>query len=263
MSYERIHLAIEDGIATLTLDQPKTMNAMSVPLQQEVMAALDELSGNGDIKALIITGTGKAFCSGADLGSMGPDSDGPSLGTQVKNLMEELSNPLALKLRALPFPVISAVNGAAAGAGASIALAADIVVAGRSAYFLFPFIPKLGILPDLGATWILPRLIGRAKAMAVSLLGERLYGEDAVREGLIWKCVADDDLAGEALTTARRVAAGPNHGAPELREAFDRADGATLAEQLDYEAERQQELIDSPTFQEGVQAFLEKRDPTF
>lgn len=263
MSYERIHLAIEDGIATLTLDQPKTMNAMSVPLQQEVMTALDEIAGNAGIKALIITGTGKAFCSGADLGSMSPDSDGPSLGTQVKNLMEELSNPMALKLRALPFPVVSAVNGAAAGAGASIALAGDVVVAGKSAYFLFPFIPKLGILPDLGATWILPRLIGRAKAMAVTLLGERMYGEDAVREGLIWKCVADEDLQAEAIATARRLAAGPNHGAPALREAFDRADTATLAEQLSYEAERQQALIDSPTFQEGVRAFLEKRDPKF
>ncbi|MCK7545279.1 enoyl-CoA hydratase-related protein [Marinobacter bryozoorum] len=263
MSYERIHLAIEDGIATLTLDQPKTMNAMSVPLQQEVMAALDEIAGNSDIKALIITGTGKAFCSGADLGSMSPDSDGPTLGTQVKNLMEELSNPMALKLRELPFPVVSAVNGAAAGAGASIALAGDVVLAGKSAYFLFPFIPKLGILPDLGATWILPRLIGRARAMAVSLLGERMYGEDAVRDGLIWKCVADEDLQSEAVTTARRLATGPNHGAPELREAFDRADTATLAEQLSYEAERQQELIDSPTFQEGVRAFLEKRDPKF
>lgn len=159
--------------------------------------------------------------------------------------------------------MVSAVNGAAAGAGASIALAGDVVLAGKSAYFLFPFIPKLGILPDLGATWILPRLIGRAKAMAVSLLGERMYAEDAVREGLIWKCVTDEDLQSEAAATARRLAAGPNHGAPALREAFDRADTATLAEQLSYEAERQQELIDSPTFQEGVHAFLEKRDPKF
>lgn len=263
MSYERIHLAIEEGIATLTLDQPKTMNAMSVPLQQEVMSALDELSSRDDITALIVTGTGKAFCSGADLGSMSPDTDGPSLGNQVKNLMQELSNPLALRLRALPFPVVSAVNGAAAGAGASIALAGDIVVAGKSAYFLFPFIPKLGILPDLGATWILPRLIGRARAMAVSLLGDRIYGEAAVSEGLIWKCVADEDLQNEALALARRVAAGPNHAAPELREAFDRADNASLAEQLAYEAERQQDLIDRPTFEEGVRAFLEKRDPKF
>lgn len=263
MSYECIQLAIEGGIATITLNQPKTMNAMSMPLQQEVLAALDEVAGNSDVKVLIVTGTGKAFCSGADLGSMNPSADGPSLGTQVKNLMDELSNPLALKLRSLPFPVVSAVNGAAAGAGASIALTADVVVAGKSAYFLFPFIPKLGILPDLGATWLLPRLIGRAKAMAVSLLGERIYGEDAVGDGLIWKCVADEDLQGEAVAVARRLAAGPGHAAPELREAFDRADTATLAEQLTYEAERQQDLVDRPTFQEGVRAFLEKRDPEF
>lgn len=263
MSYEHIHLAIEDSIAILTLDQPKTMNAMSVPLQKEVRNALASLKGDKGVKALIITGTGKAFCSGADLGSMSPDSDGPSLGTQVKNLMEELSNPLALELRDLPFPTVSAVNGAAAGAGASIALAADIVVAGNSAYFLFPFIPKLGILPDLGATWVLPRLIGRARAMAVSLMGERIYGPEAVDQGLIWKCVADDQLQTEVLAVARRLASGPNHAAPELRAAFDRADTATLARQLAYEADRQQELIDSPTFQEGVRAFLEKREPNF
>ncbi|MCQ4322474.1 enoyl-CoA hydratase-related protein [Stutzerimonas stutzeri] len=263
MNYERIQLAVDDGIATLTLDQPKTMNAMSEPLQQEVMSALDEMGTNAAIKALIITGAGRAFCSGADLGAMSPDSDGSALGTRVKQQMEELSNPLALKLRALPFPVVSAVNGAAAGAGASIALAGDVVVAGQSAYFLFPFIPKLGILPDLGATWLLPRLIGRAKAMAVSLLGERMYGEEAVREGLIWKCVADEALHSEAMATARRLAAGPSHAAPELRKAFDQADTATLAEQLAYEAQRQQELIDRPTFQEGVRAFLEKRDPKF
>ncbi|SFR68319.1 2-(1,2-epoxy-1,2-dihydrophenyl)acetyl-CoA isomerase [Marinobacter daqiaonensis] len=263
MSYEHIHLAIEEGIATLTLDQPRTMNAMSVPLQKEVRNALANLKGDREVKALILTGTGKAFCSGADLGSMSPDSDGPSLGTQVKSLMEELSNPLALELRDLPFPVVSAVNGAAAGAGASIALAADIVVAGKSAYFLFPFIPKLGILPDLGATWILPRLIGRARAMAVSLLGERIYGPEAVDQGLIWKCVADDQLQAEVLAVARRLTSGPNHAAPALREAFDQAETATLVRQLAYEADRQQELIDSPTFQEGVRAFLEKREPNF
>lgn len=263
MSYDYIHLAIEDGIATLTLDQPKTMNAMSVPLQKEVCNALATLKGDKGVKALILTGTGKAFCSGADLGSMSPDSDGPSLGTQVKNLMEELSNPLALELRDLPFPVVSAVNGVAAGAGASIALAADIVVASKSAYFLFPFIPKLGILPDLGATWILPRLIGRARAMAVSLLGDRIYGSEAVEQGLIWKYVADDQLQTEVLAVARRLASGPIHAAQELREAFEQADTATLAQQLAYEADRQQELIDSSTFQEGVRAFLEKRNPNF
>ncbi len=264
MSYERIHLAIDEGIATLTLDQPKTMNALSVPLQEEVREALKELRGRDDVKALILTGTGKAFCSGADLGSMSPGGDGgPSLGTQTKNLMKELSNPLALELRELPFPVVSAVNGAAAGAGASIALAADIVVAGKSAYFLFPFIPKLGILPDLGATWILPRLIGRARAMAVSLLGERIHGPEAVEQGLIWKCTDDDQLPAEALALARRLASGPAHAAPEMRAALDKADTATLAEQLAYEAERQNDLIDSPTFQEGVRAFLEKRAPKF
>lgn len=263
MHYERIQLDIDDGIATLTLDQPKTLNAMSVPLQQEMMSALDEMGTNAAIKALIVTGAGRAFCSGADLGALSLDSEGSGLGTRVKQQMEELSIPLALKLRSLPFPVVSAVNGAAAGGGASIALAGDVVVAGQSAYFLFPFIPKLGILPDLGATWLLPRLIGRAKAMAVSLLGERVYGEEAVREGLIWKCVADEALHSEAMATARWLAAGPSHAAPELRKAFDRADTATLAEQLAYEARRQQELIDSPTFQEGVRAFLEKRDPTF
>lgn len=263
MNYKYINLEIESSIATLTLSAPKTMNAMSAPLQREVMSALEKLSIDKDIKALIVTGTGKAFCSGADLGSMSLSKHSQRLGTQVKTMMQELSNPLAMKLRGLPFPVVSAVNGAAAGAGASIALAGDIVVASKSAYFLFPFIPKLGVLPDLGATWILPRLIGRARAMAVSLLGERIHSDEAVRNGLIWKCVADGDLQSEALTIARRLSAGPVHAAPELREAFDRADTATLEEQLTYEAERQAELIDYPTFQEGVRAFQEKREPKF
>ena len=191
MSYERIHLDVIDGVATLTLDQPKTMNAMSVTLQEEVRAALIELRNRGGVKVMILTSTGKAFCSGADLGSMSPESDGgQSLGTQVNQLMQKLSNPMALELRSLPFPVVSAVNGAAAGAGASVALSADIVVAGKSAYCLFPFIPKLGVLPDLGATWVLPRLIGRARAMAVTLLGERIHGLEAVQQGSsgsVWK----------------------------------------------------------------------------
>jgi len=264
MSYERIHLDVTEGLATLTLDQPKTMNAMSVTLQEEVRAALTELRNRTDVKAMILTGTGKAFCSGADLGSMSPGGDGgPSLGTQVNQLMQELSNPMALELRDLPFPVVSAVNGAAAGAGASVALSADIVIAGKSAYFLFPFIPKLGILPDLGATWVLPRLIGRARAMAVCLLGERIHGPEAVAQGLIYQCVDDDQLQAEAAALARRLVAGPAHAAPEMRAALDHAESASLAQQLAYEADRQQELIDSPSFQEGVTAFLEKRDPRF
>lgn len=263
MSYERIQLTVEDGIATLTLNQPKTMNAMSVPLQQEVRAALTELKQRSDVRALILTGVGKAFCSGADLGSMDPSSDGPSLGTQVATLMEDISNPLALELRAMPFPVVSAVNGAAAGAGASIALSGDIVIAGESAYFLFPFIPKLGIIPDLGATWVLPRLIGRARAMAACLLGDRIMAKDAVDQGLIWKAVADDQLQAEAIAVAKRLASGPAHAAPEIRAALDLAEEATLEEQLAYEAERQKDLIDRPTFQEGVNAFLEKRAPKF
>ncbi len=259
MNYDKIRLEIDDGIAVLSLNDPGTMNAISIPLQQEVREALAVIRQDASVRALLLTGSERAFCSGAELGSLG----GGRVGESVGRMMRELSNPLILDLQQLPVPVVAAVNGAAAGAGVSIALAADIVIAARSAYFMLTFMPRLGLIPDLGATWQLPRLIGRARAMGLTLLGERLPAEQAAEWGLIWACVDDAALMEEARALAERLANAPAHAALEARRAFAVAETNDFPVQLDYEAERQQELIESEAFREGVRAFLEKRAPKF
>jgi 2-(1,2-epoxy-1,2-dihydrophenyl)acetyl-CoA isomerase len=216
------------------------------------------------VRALLLTGAGKAFCVGADISTEGPMSPGtPGLGQRTAELMHELSNRIVTDLRELPIPVVVALNGAAAGAGVGIALAADIVVAARSAYFYLPFVPKLGLLPDLGATWFLTRLLGRARATALALLGDRLPAATAVDWGLIWSCVDDEKLSADALALAQRLARLPADRALETRRAFDAGFAHTLDEQLTYETERQRELLEQPEFAEGVQAFLERREPVF
>jgi 2-(1,2-epoxy-1,2-dihydrophenyl)acetyl-CoA isomerase len=265
MKYEKISLDIGDGIAVLTLKDPGTMNALSIPLVQEMrqaIAAVAAICENRAVRALLLTGTGRAFCSGADLGSMAAKGD-ESLGEGVGRLMREYANPLVLDLQALPIPVVAAVNGAAAGAGVGLALAADVTIAARSAYFMLTFMPRLGLVPDIGTTWHLPRLIGRARAMALTLLGDRLPAEQAAEWGLIWACVDDDALLDEAHSLASRLMKGPMHAALETREIFEAADTNDLSEQLEYEASRQEILAETPDLQEGVRAFLEKREPNF
>mgnify|MGYP002622198872 FL=1 len=266
MNYQKIRLEIADGIAVITLAQPANMNALSIPLQQELrhaLAAVAAQAETGEARALILTGSGRAFCSGADLSGMASVGEGETLGQGAARMMRELTNPIIEDLQQLPVPVVAAVNGAAAGAGVSLALAADIVLAGRSAYFLLSFMPNLGIVPDLGATWMLPRLIGRARSMGLALLGDRLPAERAAAWGLIWECVDDDALMGQARALAERLAQAPAHAALEVRRAFAVADRSDLTAQLEYEAARQQVLIDKDSFREGVRAFLEKRKPNF
>jgi 2-(1,2-epoxy-1,2-dihydrophenyl)acetyl-CoA isomerase len=166
-------------------------------------------------------------------------------------------------MRALPVPVVCAVNGAAAGAGVGLALAGDVTIAAKSAYFYLSFLPKLGIVPDLGCTWIIPRLVGPARAMGMSLLDERLGAERAAQWGLIWACVEDDALLLEAQQLAQRLARLPAHAVIEARRAFEASARHTLPEQLHYESERQRELLNRPSFAEGVAAFLQKRAPNF
>ncbi|MDP3168060.1 MAG: enoyl-CoA hydratase-related protein [Hydrogenophaga sp.] len=263
MSEEAVLASERHGaVALLRLNIPARLNPLTMPLQQALRAALAGLREDRSVRALLITGTGKAFCVGADLGSMSPPENG-SLGAQTADAMESLSNRLIEDLRTLPFPVVSAVNGACAGAGVGVALAADVVLAARSAYFYLPFMPRLGIVPDLGTTWFLERSVGRARAVAMSLLGERLGAEQAAQWGLVWQCVDDADLAAQALAVAQRLAALPAHAAQEIREVYELAGRQTLGEQMRSESERQRELIDRPTFTEGVQAFLGKREPVF
>jgi 2-(1,2-epoxy-1,2-dihydrophenyl)acetyl-CoA isomerase len=249
-------------VAILRINLPKRMNPLTGELQLALREALAKLRSDGSTRALILTGMGKAFCVGADLDSMRASGSG-SLGERTAKTMESLSNRLIEDLRSLPFPVVCALNGAAAGAGVGLALAADVVLAARSSYFYLPFMPRLGIVPDLGTTWFLERMVGRARAVGLSLLGDRLSGEQAAQWGLVWSCVDDADLHAQALLVAQRLARLPAHAAKEIRAAFESAAVQPLVAQLRYESDRQRELIDHPAFAEGVAAFLEKREPVF
>ncbi|HSV57839.1 MAG TPA: enoyl-CoA hydratase-related protein [Variovorax sp.] len=253
---------VQDGIATLTLNLPHKLNPIAAQLQEELRAALSRVRIDRGVRAVILTGAGKAFCVGADLGSM-KASDGPSLGDATADWMQKLSHPLIEDLRTMPVPVLCAVNGAAAGAGVGIALACDIVIAARSAYFYLPFLPKLGIVPDLGCTWAIPRLVGPARAMGMALLDERLAADKAAQWGLIWAAFDDDLLLLEAQKIAQRLARLPAHAVAEARQAFAASAQHSLADQLHYESERQRELLERPEFAEGVAAFLQKRQPDF
>lgn len=262
MTYQTLLLEIESGIATLTLNRPASRNAFSPDLMQEIRAALAEAASRRDVRALLLTGKGASFCAGADL-SMQAGGDRASRAKEGSRQQREWINPIVTDLQALPFPTIAAVNGSAAGAGASLALACDVVIAARSSFFLFPFMPRLGIVPDMGATWFLPRLVGSARAMALSLVGDRLPAAQAAEWGLIWRCVDDAELMNEAQALIARVARAPAHAAMELRRAFRLAGEQDLAAQLDYEADRQAELLATQEFEEGVLSFLEKREPRF
>ncbi|MBI5256901.1 MAG: enoyl-CoA hydratase/isomerase family protein [Burkholderiales bacterium] len=254
-----------DGdVALIVFDNPARMNPLSVDFQQGLRELLERVRNDRTLRALVLTGEGRGFCVGADLTSMKPTPDDPrTLGERTAENMHALSNRLIQELHELPVPVVSAVNGACAGAGVGVALAADVVLAARSAYFYLPFLPKLGIVPDLGSTWFMQRLAGRGRALGLALLGDRLSAEQAVQWGVAWACVDDDALRAEALAIAQRLAKLPAHATLEARRAFDAAASNTLVQQLHYEAERQRELLNKPSFMQGVRAFLEKRDPRF
>lgn len=263
MTQDTVLLERDGPVAILRLNLPERLNALALPLQERLRELLAALAADDSVHALMLTGVGKAFCVGADLSGMQPPTDGRSLGEWTRDTMVALSNRLVQDLRGLPFPVVAAVNGPCAGAGVGLALAADIVLAARSAYFFLSFMPRLGIVPDLGSTWFLERFVGRPRAVAMSLLGERIGAEQAAQWGLVWACVEDDQLQAQALATAHQLAALPTHAAQEIRHIYDQAAQQDLGAQLRLEADRQCALIDHPAFREGVQAFLEKREPRF
>jgi 2-(1,2-epoxy-1,2-dihydrophenyl)acetyl-CoA isomerase len=264
MPTPHITLTRDGDVAIITLDNPERRNALSRDMQHGLRDLLAEVHETTAFRALLLTASSTAFCAGADLNGAIPSGDATtSRGAATGKVMQELSNPLITALQGLPIPVVSALPGVAAGAGVGIALAADIVIAARSAYFYLPFIPKLGIVPDLGTTWFLERILGRGRATALTLLGAKLSAEKAEQWGLIWSCVDDASLQTEALAVARQLAKLPAHAAEETRHAYDAAAGNDLAAQLQYEAERQSELLDRPEYDEGVRAFMEKREPSF
>ena len=255
--------AVEDGIATLTLNLPDKLNPIAKDLQLALRDTLARVADDRNVRAMVLTGAGKAFCAGADLSAMRAPEAGKTLGDETADWMQRLSNPLISAMRSLPVPVVCAVNGPAAGAGVGIALAGDVVLAARSAYFYLSFLPRLGLVPDLGCTWFIPRRVGPARAMGMALLDERVSAEKAAQWGLIWDCVDDAQLLAEARKTAQRLARLPAHAVQEARQAFAASERHTLDEQLHYESERQREMIMKPSFGEGVAAFLQKRPAVF
>ena len=254
----------EDKVVVLTLNRPDSLNSLSLQAVKDLLDALQELRNDDSVRALLITGAGRGFCTGWQLGpdevSASPDE---SFGTRQSSLMAAYFNPVIQTFHDLPFPVVAAVNGPCAGAGVSIALAADLVLAAESAYFMLTFSPRLGLIPDLGATWKLPRLIGWARAQAATLLGNKISAHEAAASGMIWRCLPDASLMTEAREVAALLAKGPPGIAREVRHAYHASSTNTLAEQMEYERLRQRALLDAEAFQEGLSAFAEKRSPDF
>jgi 2-(1,2-epoxy-1,2-dihydrophenyl)acetyl-CoA isomerase len=260
MTYQTILFETSDGIARLTLNRPERLNSFNTVMHTEVRDALASLRQDGSARVLVLTGAGRGFCAGQDLGDRVVAADGapPDLGQSIENYYK----PLVLSLRRLPLPVIAAVNGVAAGAGANIALACDLVIAARSANFIQSF-SKIGLVPDSAGTWFLPRLVGHARAMGLALLGDKMPAEQAVQWGLIWRCVDDGQLADEVDAIARHLAAAPTRGLARTKQAMLASWDHTLEQQLDVERDYQQELGRSADYAEGVAAFMEKRSPRF
>jgi len=259
MSYQSILFSMADGVARLTLNRPDKLNSFTSAMHGEVRDALGRVRTEG-ARVLVLTGAGRGFCAGQDLSdrAVAPGGKGADLGESI----ERNYTPLIMSLRALPMPVIAAVNGVAAGAGANIALACDLVVAARSASFVQAFC-KLGLVPDSGGTWTLPRLLGNARAMGLALLGDKLAAQQAADWGLIWRCVEDAELATTVDALAAQLAAAPTLGLARTKAAIYGAWDRTLAEQLDVERDMQRELGWSQDYAEGVAAFVEKRAPRF
>jgi 2-(1,2-epoxy-1,2-dihydrophenyl)acetyl-CoA isomerase len=264
MEFETLLCERDGDCMTVTLNRPEKLNSLSVGMVRDLDACADAIAADASLRAVLLTGAGRGFCSGADLtgGDLAPGK-GQSLGQSIAQSMREGYNPMMLKWTSLPVPVVVAVNGVAAGAGVSMALAGDITIAARSAAFILVFAPKLGLVPDVGATYFLPRRVGIAKARALAMTGDKLPAEAAERMGLIAACVDDADLMQEAAAIVSRLAAGPTQAFVEVRKIMESGADATLAEQLEMEAEVQGKLADHRDFLEGVMAFREKRAPRF
>ena len=259
VSYHTILFGIEAGIARLTLNRPERLNSFNTEMHSEVRAALAALVGS-EARVLVLSGAGRGFCAGQDLNdrAVAPGAAPPDLAVSI----EMHYKPLVLALRALPLPVIAAVNGVAAGAGANLALACDLVVAARSAVFVQAF-ARLGLVPDSGGTWALPRLVGTARALGLALLGDKLSAADAERWGLIWRSVEDAEFPGVIEDLARHFAGAPTRGLARTKQAIYEGLGRNLAEQLDIERDYQGELGRSADYAEGVAAFTAKRPARF
>ncbi len=259
MSYENIEFELAGSIARITLNRPDKLNSFTAAMHGELADALAGLEGQG-ARVLVLSGKGRGFCAGQDLSER--QMKAGSAPVDLGDTVEKYYAPLVRRLRSLPMPVVVGVNGVAAGAGANLALAGDIVIAKQSASFIQPFC-RLGLLPDTGGTYALPRLVGQARALGLSLLGDKLSAEQAAQWGLIWECVADDQFDARLDALAQHFAAAPTKGLAYTKRALNQSLGNSLDQQLDLERDLMRELGNSADYAEGVSAFLGKRPPVF
>ncbi|PUA47407.1 2-(1,2-epoxy-1,2-dihydrophenyl)acetyl-CoA isomerase [Pseudomonas protegens] len=260
MNFATLLFSIDQGVALISLNRPEQLNSFTPQMHGELRSALKQVRNNPEVRVLLLTGEGRGFCAGQDLGerNVAPGEAPPDLGQSI----EAFYNPLVRELRDLPLPVICAVNGVAAGAGANLPLACDLVLAARSASFIQAFC-KLGLIPDSGGTWLLPRLVGMARAKSLAMLGNRLSAEQAEQWGLIHQCVDDDALRDEALRLARHLASQPTYGLALIKRSLNASLHNSFDQQLDLERDLQRLAGRSADYREGVSAFVEKRSPVF
>jgi 2-(1,2-epoxy-1,2-dihydrophenyl)acetyl-CoA isomerase len=256
MAYETIDFKLEGGVARLTLNRPDRLNSFTVQMHEEVADALARLEG---ARVLVLTGAGRGFCAGQDLNDR---AVAPGESVDLGESVEKRYNPLIRTLTGLPFPVIARVNGVAAGAGANIALACDVVIAAKSAKFIQSF-ASIGLIPDSGGTWVLPRLVGQARALGLALTAEPLPAERAAEWGLIWRAVEDDQLDAEVNALAARFASAPTRGLAAIKRMIRESWGHSLDQELELQRDMMRELGGSEDYREGVAAFMEKRKPNF
>ena len=260
MKFNAILLDIAEGVATITLNRPDKLNSFTGEMHADLKQAMQIIMADAGVRVLMITGAGRGFCAGQDLSErmMGEGRE----TTDVGSSLEKNYNPLLRQLRALPYPVICAVNGVAAGAGCNMVLACDIVIAAKSASFIQAF-SRIGLIPDAGGTYTLPRLVGTARAMAAAMLAEKVSAQQAEQWGMIWKCVDDDRLMSEANALARQLAGQATRALGLTKRAIYASAGNTFDQHLDLERDLQREAAKSEDFREGVTAFKEKRQPAF
>ncbi|SEO03321.1 2-(1,2-epoxy-1,2-dihydrophenyl)acetyl-CoA isomerase PaaG [Acinetobacter sp. yr461] len=260
MDYQNIIAEEKNGVGYLTFNRPKALNSFNVDMHREVAEVLNLWSKNPDVRCVVISGEGRGFCAGQDLGDrvVDPNAEAPDLGYSI----ETYYNPLIKAIVNMPKPVICAVNGVAAGAGANIALACDLVIAAKSANFVQAFC-RLGLVPDSAGTWFLPRAVGHARAMGLTLLGDKLPAETAKEWGMIWDVVEDAELKTKVTELAERLAKQPTFGLSLIKKAIHQSSNNTFDEQVLLERDLQRIAGRSEDYREGVQAFMSKREPNF
>jgi 2-(1,2-epoxy-1,2-dihydrophenyl)acetyl-CoA isomerase len=257
MSDAAVLSGIADGIMTITLNRPTVLNAMNADLLAQLGAAFAAAKHDDAVRAVLLTGAGRGFCAGADL-----TTNSMRTGSDVQEMMRGRYHPIILMMRQFPKPIVGAINGTAAGGGMSLALACDIVLAAESATFLQAF-TKIGLVPDCGSTWFLPRMVGDVRARALIMMADKITARDALQYGLVWKVIADDALLSEARACAARLATMPTRAYDLVKQALAASSSNGLAEQLELEARLQGQAVRTEDHREGVNAFLEKRPPVF